>query len=144
MAKYDDASWHFGGEFPPDLSEDKASTHIGMFMGWVMDTHLEGQILMEEFAKEIASFRNREITGTEFLRACCDNKLTDDDLNDEGVDFAEDYYEPGIYFDDYEKILGEDTPTLYHVEDTWENYVLLKNQLDLRFNEWKNTAFTRG
>jgi hypothetical protein len=32
--KYDDASWHFGGEFPKDLPEEAAATHTGMFVAW--------------------------------------------------------------------------------------------------------------
>jgi len=32
MAKYDDASWHYGGEYPENISEENASTHIGMFL----------------------------------------------------------------------------------------------------------------
>ena len=30
MAKYDDASWHYGGDFPDDLPEENGATHIGM------------------------------------------------------------------------------------------------------------------
>ncbi|WP_262497415.1 DUF7832 domain-containing protein [Pedobacter caeni] len=30
MAKYDDASWHYGGDFPKDLPQINGATHIGM------------------------------------------------------------------------------------------------------------------
>lgn len=35
MSKYDDVSWHYGGDFPKELTEKNASTHIGMFIGWI-------------------------------------------------------------------------------------------------------------
>ena len=77
------------------------------------------------------------MTGTQILRACCDDKLTDDDLNNEGNAFAKEYYEEEVYFDDFDEVLGNNLPTLYHVEDTWENYELIKEKLDVRFSEWK-------
>ena len=33
MAKYDDASWHWGAaDFPDDAPEENGATYIGMFM----------------------------------------------------------------------------------------------------------------
>ena len=137
MAKYDDASWHFEGEFPSDLGLEHACTHIGMFLGWAIDNHLQSQLFEEEFGNLLEKFRRREMTGTQILRASCDDKLTDDDLNDEGNAFAMEYYEKEVYFDDYDEFLGNTLPTLYHVEDTWENYELIKEKLDARFSKWK-------
>jgi len=36
MTKYDDASWHYGGEYPAGLPNEAAGTHIGMFFAWCM------------------------------------------------------------------------------------------------------------
>jgi hypothetical protein len=33
--KYDDASWHYGGDFPADLPREAGSTHIAMFLAWL-------------------------------------------------------------------------------------------------------------
>ncbi|RML48695.1 DUF7832 domain-containing protein [Pseudomonas avellanae] len=30
--KYDDASWHYNGNFPSDLPDTAGATHIGMFL----------------------------------------------------------------------------------------------------------------
>ncbi len=138
MAKYDDASWHSGGNFPSDLDDDNAYTHIGMFLGWAIDNELEGSLLREEFADLLQQYRAREITGAEFLHACCDNKLTDDDLNEEGNSFAEEYYESDRYYDDYAEVF-ERHPTLYHVEDNKENYGLISKRIGVRFEEWKRS-----
>ena len=36
MAKYDDASWHYEGDYPEDLPTANAATHIGMFLAGVL------------------------------------------------------------------------------------------------------------
>ena len=140
MAKYDDASWHYGGDFPKDLPEDRACTHIGMFLGWAIDSGLEGDLLKEEFPGPLESFRKRMITGTQVLRTCCDDKLTNDDLNDEGNAFASEYYENNTYFKDYTDVLKDGLPSIYHVVDSWENYQLIRNRLNDRFAQWKTSG----
>jgi len=43
--KYDDASWHYGGDFPIGSPEEYGGTHIALFMkwcfvkGWAGDIH---------------------------------------------------------------------------------------------------------
>ena len=38
---------------------------------------------------------------------------------------------------DYEDVLGDDLPSLYHVEDTWANFDRLAPVLDARLAEWR-------
>ena len=73
---------------------------------------------------------------------CCDGKFTEDDLNDEGNAFAQEYYEfeTGQFVHDYAGTLGDDVPDLYHVADTWETFERIKPVLDQRFHEWKAKA----
>ncbi|MGN6118448.1 MAG: DUF7832 domain-containing protein, partial [Rhodanobacter sp.] len=42
--KYDDASWHYGGDFPKDLPDEAGATHTGMFVAWALLSGLAGQI----------------------------------------------------------------------------------------------------
>lgn len=42
--KYDDASWHVGGEFPKELPPQAGATHIGMFAAWCMLAGLAGEL----------------------------------------------------------------------------------------------------
>ena len=72
--------------------------------------------------KSLEKVRKRKMTGRDFLIQECDEKLWDEDFNDEANGFAKDYYEANSYLEDYKKILKANLPTLYHVEDTWENY----------------------
>jgi hypothetical protein len=46
--KYDDASWHYGGDFPKGLPQKAGATHIGMFLAWMILNGLSSEELMEE------------------------------------------------------------------------------------------------
>ena len=152
MAKYDDASWHYGGDFPDDLPEENGATHIGMFLTWCIDNDLLSEEQIEDSEYEIESVKNRKMTGAEFLIDICDEKFTDYDLNDIGNEFATDYYEDGTkfskkhknYFGDYAEIFdikvidnNLDQDSLYRIENSWTNYDLIKSRIDKRFSEWK-------
>lgn len=152
MAKYDDASWHYEGEFPTDLSNESAATHIGMFLAWCIDNDLLNEEQMEENDDAIKSVKNREMTGAEFVIDIFDEKLIDDDLCELGNGFAAAYYTDGSTFgkeyssfiDDYLNVFddyteeGEDKyETLYHIEDTFENYDRIKTIIDQRFDQWR-------
>ncbi len=137
--KYDDASWHYGGDFPKDLPQSAGATHTGMFVAWAFLTGLAGDIFISDFPDEISKLRTRTMTPGRFFLDACDGKFTDEDLNDVGNSFAEAYFdfETGKYVADYDAALGGDLPTLYHVRDSWENFDRLKPLLDQRFAEWR-------
>jgi len=142
--KYDDASWHYGGDFPDDLEPSAGATHIGMFVAWALLSGLGGTIHTEEFPEELAKLRDRTITPGQFLISACDEKFTDEDLTDLGNEFAKVYCqseaEDGSYFSDYCEVLADEFPSAYHVADTWGNFDKLKPVLDMRFAEWKTSA----
>jgi hypothetical protein len=139
--KYDDASWHYNGDFPEDLDTAAGATHIGMFVAWALLADLGGELHTDEFSQELTQLRERKTTPGQYFIANCDEKFTDEDLNDEGNEFASAYFDQqnGSYLDDYEQTLGEDVSTLYHVADTWENFDKLKPVVDVRYNEWKKS-----
>jgi len=143
--KYDDASWHYGGNFPKDLPIDAGATHTGMFVAWALLSGLAGDMYANAFPDEIPKLRTRSCTPGRFFLEACDGKFVEDDLNDLGNSFAIAYFdfEKGKYLADYEATLGSDVPDLYHVEDTWENFDKLKPVLDRRFDEWRTTWGTR-
>lgn len=137
---YDRADWHYGGEFPEDLPPEAGGTHIGMFLGWAIMRGLESEAHREGSAEALKAVRERRMTGRDFLMKECDEKFTEKDLNDEGNAFVEAYFlkeGPGGYLSDYEETLGDDLPSLYHVEDTWPNFDKFALILDWRFAEWK-------
>jgi hypothetical protein len=152
MAKYDDASWHYGGDYPKDLPNESAATHIGMFLQWLIENDLISAEFKEIANDEIRQVKEREISGAELLINVCDEALIDDDLNELGANFAIDYYNNETEFskqyasftDDYAKVFddkaernGFEYKSIYHVENTFENYDLLKPIIDKRFEQWK-------
>lgn len=152
MGKYDDASWHYGGEFPDDLPEENGATHIGIFLTWCIDNDLVSEDIIEDAGEEIKLVKSREMTGVEFLIDICDEKLTDYDLSDIGNEFAKNYYEDDTafsekynnYFGDYAEVFNIkvtddllDHDSLYRIENSWANYDLIKSRIDQRFTEWE-------
>lgn len=137
--KYDDASWHYGGDFPEGLPEEQAYVHSGLFLGWAIEAGLVSDDFLRETEEEVAAFRARKITGPQLFESAWDGKLFVEMLTEEGNAFAREYfdYARGGYLADYEQTLGEDLPSLYHVPDTWESYNKLKPVLEERFAEWK-------
>jgi hypothetical protein len=43
-----------------------------------------------------------------------------------------------MYIDDFLDLLAENLPTAYHVEDSWENFNILRKKIDERFFDWKS------
>src|SRR5262249_33118794 len=89
---YDRAEWHYGGNYPKELPPENGGTHIGMFLAWAIVNGLEGDLHKQESAQALEAVRRREMTGRQFLFDQCDEKFTDEDLNDEGNAFAATYY----------------------------------------------------
>lgn len=135
---YDRMDWHYGSDnFPDDLEPENGGTHIGMFLAWVINNHLEGELHVNESQESLARVCSRQMTGREFLEQECDEKFWEVDLNEEGNAFAKYYYDSDKYIDDYVEIFCDNFPSIYHVEDIWENYDKIAKVLDKRFNEWK-------
>ena len=137
--KYDDASWHYGGHFPKDLPDEAGATHTGMFVAWALLTGLAGEIHTEELPEGLEKLRSRSVTPGQFFLEACDGKFTDEDLNDEGNAFAQEYFDfdRGAYMNDYDQLLAKGLPSQYHVQDTWTNFDKLRHVLDKRLDDWR-------
>lgn len=140
--KYDDASWRYGGDFPSDLPHSAGATHTGMFVAWALLNGLAGEIHIEDFPEDLELLQDRSITPGAYFLQTCDGKFTDEDLNDTGNQFANDYFDfkNGSYLADYEGLLGAGCKTVYHIPDSWETFDALKPLLDQRFGEWQASS----
>jgi len=134
---YDKAKWHFGGDYPPGLDNTYAYTHGGYFFGWIVDHDLVDPEFLEDFSDEIDRFRARDISARELFIAT-DGALVSDMLNETGNAFASAYFDftNGQYLTDYDELLCGGLETMYHVEDTAENYAIMSARISKRFNEW--------
>ncbi|MGD8912335.1 MAG: hypothetical protein PVJ68_06280 [Candidatus Thiodiazotropha sp.] len=140
--KYDDASWHYGGDFQSDLPNNAGATHTGMYVAWALLNDLAGDFFTEDSPEDLLQLQKRETTPGAFFISMCDGKFTDDDVNDEGNSFTEYYFdfENGRYLDDYEEILCKELPSLYHVKDSWENFDKISPIIAKRYKEWKKKS----
>ncbi len=138
---YDRIDWHSHGEnFPDAAKSEQGGTHIGMFLTWIIDNNLIGELYIELASESIEMVKNREMTGRAFLIENCDSKFYDEMVNEEGKRFVEYYYEKegdGNYFGDYVDTF-DDYENVYDVKNSWENYDKIRPVIDKRYQDWKN------
>jgi hypothetical protein len=141
VVKYDDASWHYGGDFPEELPAANGATHIAMFLGWALSRRLISDYHVSDSGAVMDLVAGRKMTPRTFLIDVCDEKLTSEDLSDIGNAFTEDYYEEH-YFTDYAELFSE-VESLYEVEDVWANYDRVADMLDVRLQAWMGRFINR-
>jgi hypothetical protein len=138
MASIDRADWHYGGNYPPGLPSENGGTHIGIYLAWIIHRHL-GSKTLEKYAGDMYQrVLDRQATGRDLLFSELDEKFFSELLSKEARDFTRDYYESNEYLDDYDRTLGGDLETLYHVGDTWDNYDRIALVLDERLQAWRH------
>ena len=137
---YDLAKNHFLGDFPDSLPIEKAYLHIGNYMGWIIDNELYSAYFAEEASTEIYRFKRREI-GCIILAEIWDGALSHELFSEETNIFTFYYYAGGIFKKDYRDILVKSHKTIYHVEDTWENFDLISSKISQRFWEWRGLTY---
>jgi Histone H1-like nucleoprotein HC2 len=130
--KYDDASWHYDGDFPKGLPKQNGATHIGMFLAWAIERDLVSDELCEDAGADIARVKRRKMTGAQFLMTVCDEALSSHDLSAEGNRFAKAYFMKA-YMEDYADLFEEKLESLYELADTWKNYDRLRPIIEQRY-----------
>ncbi len=83
LTQYDDADWHYGGDFPDDLPQAAAGTHIGMFVAWCLLTGFAS----EGVEDRLEPLETRETTPGAFLMKVLDERFASDDLTADGNAF---------------------------------------------------------
>lgn len=139
--KYDDAAWHYEGHFPGNLPNEAGATHIGMFLAWLLLHGMGSELLIDRSRNSLEKLRSRAITGRDFLIIECDEKFTDEDLNETGNHFTQYYYNGDgkicQYLDDYDDALCSGLESMYYVKDNWENYEKLHVYINAAFQHWR-------
>lgn len=133
---YDNAKTHFLGNFPDSLPIEQAYVHIGIYLGWIIESDLYSEHFEEEADIQIFRFKRREISCT-ILSEIWDGYLGHELFSRKGNMFTYYYYGGGLYHTDYKDTIMKDLPSIYHVKDTWENYEKMKARMDLRFSDWE-------
>ncbi len=142
--KYDDAAWHVAGEYPQDLPDSAAATHVGMYFAWCYFNNLVNESGSLEL--HLKKLKSRAMTPGQWVIQYIGGSLTKDLINDKGRAFSDMYYEPKWDYNYYEDLsLYIDTvlsqvESIYHLPDTWENFDALSETIDKRFKEYKETV----
>ncbi|WP_028589577.1 DUF7832 domain-containing protein [Paenibacillus massiliensis] len=137
---YDKAKWHLEGEFPQELNASQAYVPTGMFITWLIHHDLLEKRVQRADAKEIDLVKRGDMTGAEFFRVQWDGVLTSRELTDEADDFAREYLNihNDVYTaEDFMNVLADSLPTIYHVEDSMENFNRIEPVISRRYQEWK-------
>ncbi len=137
MANIDRADWHYGGNYPAGLPAENGATHIGIYLAWIIHRGLASKALIQLGGETYERVLKRKATGRELLIEELDEKFFDRLLNREGKAFTTAYYETNEYLADYDQVLGGELESLYHVEDTWDNYDKIAPVLDERLRAWR-------
>jgi hypothetical protein len=106
---------------------------------------LAGEYHTIDSTDELARLQRREVTPVQWFMQACDEKFTDEDLNDEGNSFAASYYgdaeglhtTEGSYLSDYCDIFPS-ANSLYEVEGSWGSFDALAPRIASRFDEWRS------
>lgn len=141
---YDHIRFHTEEDFPPELTDAHAATHIGMYFRWAAMQGLVNPVWQTapETAADFAAMLEGRISGAQFVLQHLDGALTPDDFTPLGQRFSEFYYEDeedgyGAFMSDY--ITALDTPQLpsfYHVADTPENFKRTAAVFQTAFMNW--------
>lgn len=133
---YDNAKNHFLGNFPESLPIEQAYVHIGIFLGWMIENELYSEFFEDEAGIQIIRFQRKEICPT-ILSELWDGYLGHELFSRTGNLFTYYYYGGGIYRKDYTDVLAKSLPSIYHVQDTWDNYDTMSAKITERFKQWK-------
>jgi len=100
--RYDDASWHYNGDYPAGSPKEFGGTHIALFLKWCFRQGWAGHRHLQKAPKETRAVIDGLMTASDFFFRFCGGKLTNKDLSPEGNAFAGQYYgNDGLYTLDF-------------------------------------------
>ncbi|MFK8003179.1 MAG: hypothetical protein AB8H86_26655 [Polyangiales bacterium] len=128
VAKYDDSTWHSGGEFPADKPARNGGTHIALFLRWCMLRGLVAERHRSKPAAQLAA--SGGASAVDYLFDECDGCILPEDLSARGNRFAQSYYR-ALYDHDWVDVY--DMPLYGDEQD--HDFFLLVARLDQRLLE---------
>lgn len=139
---FDKAKWHLEGNFPIKLNSHHAYNHTGFYIGWLILNNLISNEFKAESKQYIREFLDKKMTAVDLYEHQLDGVFTSNEVNELGFRFTKNYFdfEKGRYLEDYEETLAAKLPTLFDVQDTWENFEKICKVLDKRYQEFKDNS----
>ena len=141
---FDKSKWHFNGDFPEDLEAYQGYVHTGFYIGWLIVNNMISDAFKQECGESIMQFENMDLSCVKLYMEQLDGVFTSEELNEEGLVFTKEYYDSdnAKYMADYNVTFGAKVPTLYHVQDNWENFREICLTINFRYKKWKDNPET--
>ncbi|OAA58267.1 hypothetical protein ISF_06806 [Cordyceps fumosorosea ARSEF 2679] len=146
----DRAEWH-RPRVPQGLDPAAANTHIGMFFTWLLKRNLLSYEHIDTHLPFLDGVRFKYETGAQYIVSQCRGDLETGDVYERVEDFMLEYYRSNetlsnigerTYIGDYTRVLGFGLPTMYHVEDTWENFDRIVTCIDIAWFLWRERQYS--
>jgi len=134
---YDKAKWHFGGDYPDELSQVYAYVHSGFYLTWLVENDLISDFIKIDYHNEYQATLNRSISPIR-LYEFADGALVSDMLSEEGNVFSIRYYE-NRFFSDFIDVISDHFPSddVYGIEPNWKNYDRIKKRLNKQYAKFQ-------
>ena len=71
---YDDARWHFGGNFPKDSPQTCEGTHIALLLRWCYLKRWIGALHLDANPADVERMKLGEMSATDFFFQWCNGK----------------------------------------------------------------------
>lgn len=132
-------AWHQNPVLEQGLDDAQAGTHIGFYIGWLVERDLLAIHHMQAHAEALQRFKRRQVTGRDILIEVLHEGFSEDDLNADALVFTEQYYDSsGLFFKDYLEVFAIEVNQFYAVEHSWNHFDRIAAQLDQRFQAWQS------
>ena len=132
--KYDDASSHYGGEFPETSPQEYGGTHIALLMRWCFQQGWASSLHAEDSPMAVDSVIRGTLSSTRFLFDHCDGKFTEEDVAAKARPFLRWYYgDEGPYLDDY---VHHFAALMYLAPESAHDWPTFERMVAARFEEF--------
>jgi predicted DNA-binding WGR domain protein len=139
---FDNASWHYGGDFPSDLDNHQAYIHTGLYIGWLLREGLFTSVFQKDNKEGISRFLHKDITAPDFYEKYMDGKFMSYELSDQGIAFTIYYFDTdfsrSMYINDLITILCKNISSVYYIKDNWQNFEIMADLINKRYQNWSN------
>lgn len=140
---YDHIDYHTEEDYPVDLPESRAATHMGFYWAWAVSQNLHNSGWEDAAAEDMAALKTGSLSGAGFILKNMGGELDENDFSPLGQRFSAFYYEDeeegyGAFMEDYVTTMNTpELPSFYHVADTQENQHKLNAVFQAAFDRWQ-------
>ena len=128
--KYDDASWHYGGDFPEGQRQETGGVRMALVTKWCFINGWAGELHLNEEVEDTQKVINGTLSATDFFFKYCDGKLTDEDSDEKGNEIASLYLgSDGLYIEDYSGVIQHN---IYEATEEEHDFNALMNVMNER------------